>query len=347
MNSPAPSLVYPLTTEPAVGDGRMVEAVPGIGWMRMPLREPLQFINVWLLEESDGFTLVDTGVFTEPTELAWRRALEGPLFGRPLRRIVVTHMHPDHCGMAGWLQQRVAAPLWMSRLEYLSCRAMVADTGTPAPAAALDFYRASGWDDAALERYRERFGFFGRAVSPLPASFSRLVEDATVMLGGTPWQVVIGRGHSPEHVCLYSEPRKLLISGDQILPRISSNVSVHPMEPDTDPLQDWLSSLQHIRERVSNDVLVLPAHNSPFHGLHARIDAMIASHLRKLDTLQASLTQPKRAIDVFSLLFRREITPELLGMATGEALAHLNYLMGQGCVHRRLDEQGVHWYQTH
>jgi glyoxylase-like metal-dependent hydrolase (beta-lactamase superfamily II) len=346
VDSAAPSLVYPLAIEPAVGDGAMVQAAPGVGWMRMPLREPLQFINVWLLEESDGFTLVDTGVFSEPTQLAWTRAFESALVGSPLRRIVVTHMHPDHCGMAGWLQQRVAAPLWMSRLEYLSCRAMVADTGIAAPAAALEFYRAAGWDDAALERYRERFGFFGRAVSALPACFSRLVEDASIVLGDTPWQVVIGRGHSPEHVCLYSESRRLLISGDQILPRISSNVSVHPMEPDADPLQDWLSSLRHIRARVPDDVLVLPAHNSPFHGLHARIDEMIASHHRKLKGLQASLTQPMRAVDVFGLLFRRVITSELLGMATGEALAHLNYLMAQGTVQRRSDERGVQWYQA-
>jgi glyoxylase-like metal-dependent hydrolase (beta-lactamase superfamily II) len=147
-------------------------------------------------------------------------------------------------------------------------------------------------------------------------------------------------------VCLYSESRKLLISGDQVLPRISSNVSVHPMEPDADPLEDWLSSLRHIRERVADDVLVLPAHNSPFRGLHVRIDEMITSHRRKLNGLQANLAQPKRSVDVFSLLFRREITPELMGMATGEALAHLNYLIGQGTVQRQADERGVHWYQA-
>ena len=336
---------YPLSAEPGLGDGSAVEVGPGVLWLRMPLPGPLKWINVWVLAEPGGWCIVDTGLNSETTESAWRAAFQGALGELPVRRVLVTHMHPDHCGMAGWIAQRFEVELWMSRLEYLTCRVMAADTGREVPKEGLAFFRGTGWDEEALAKYQQRFGFFGKAISPLPASYQRLSHDDVVRIGAHDWRVVVGMGHSPEHACLYCEDLNLFISGDQVLPRITSNVSVFPTEPNANPLHDWLESLAAIPHRVPNDVLVLPAHNLPFLGLHERIGELIESHRRGLARLEEMLIEPRRAIDVFPALFNRAITPELLGMATGEAVAHLNYLLKQGRAVRELDASGVWWWR--
>jgi len=253
-------------------------------------------------------------------------------------------MHPDHCGMAGWIAEEFGVQLWMSRLEYMSCRLMAADTGRAAPADAIRFYRAAGWDGAAIEDYKAKFGAFGKHIYPLPNSYRRLSDGEWLAIGSHSWQIVMGSGHSPEHACLHCPSLKLLISGDQVLPKISSNVSVYPTEPDADPLSDWFNSLTRLKTEIPDDVLVLPAHNSPFQGLHRRLNRLIAGHHRGLERLQDDLSVPKRAVDVFAALFARVISPEVLGMATGETLAHLNYLQGQGKLSRQTDPDGVHWW---
>jgi glyoxylase-like metal-dependent hydrolase (beta-lactamase superfamily II) len=340
----ASALSYPLSLEPNTGDGSGVLIVPGVLWLRMPLSGSLRWINVWALEEPQGWTLVDTGLNSPETQEAWAATFIGPMGGRPATRVLATHMHPDHCGLAGWIAQRFNVSLWMSQLEYLSCRVMSADTGRIAPQAGIDFYRAAGWDASALDVYREKFGAFGRMIHPLPDAYRRLHDGQRLQIGDHEWSVVIGNGHSPEHACLYCPKLKLFISGDQVLPKITSNVSVFPTEPDANPLSDWLDSLAKIKARVPDDVLVLPAHNSPFRGLHARCDQLVQFHLDCLKRLEALLTEPRRVTDVFTALFARPITREVLFMATGEALAHLNYLSGTGRATSTLDTAGVKWW---
>ena len=334
-------LNYPFKVEPQTGDGSAVEIAPGVLWLRMPLFAALPWINVWAIADEGGWTVVDTGLHSAKTIDAWQAAFAGVLAGAGVVRVLVTHMHPDHCGMAGWIVERFKASLWMSRLEYLTCRLMAADTGREAPQDGTNFYRSAGWDEPSIARYQEKFGSFGEMIYPLPASYRRLADGDSLRLGAHEWTVVVGNGHSPEHACLYCPDLKLLISGDQVLPRISSNVSVYPMEPEADPLKDWLSSLAMVKQRIPDDVLVLPAHNSPFHGLHARALDLMESHRRGLTRLQDMLAEPKRAVDVFGALFGRPIGPELLGMATGEAVAHLNYLVGAGRAIRESDSHGV------
>jgi glyoxylase-like metal-dependent hydrolase (beta-lactamase superfamily II) len=341
------TLDYPFKAEPQTGDGSAIEVAPGVLWFRMPVFASLPWINVWAIEEQGGWTIVDTGLKSAKTIDAWQAAFAGALGNAPVLRVVVTHMHPDHCGMAGWLVERFKTQLWMSRLEYLSCRLMAADTGRKVPEDGIEFYRAAGWDDSAIGRYKAKFGSFGEMIYPLPASYRRLSDGDTLRLGGREWIVVVGCGHSPEHACLYCPELKLLISGDQVLPRISSNVSVHPTEPEADPLSDWLNSLAMISQRIPDDALILPAHNSPFKGLHARVDELIESHRLGLARLENLLSEPKRAVEVFGALFARPITAELLGMATGEAIAHLNYLCGAGRAVRESDDAGVwRWRKT-
>jgi glyoxylase-like metal-dependent hydrolase (beta-lactamase superfamily II) len=337
-------LTYPVAGIPQTGEA--IEVGPGVLWLRMPLGGPLGHINCWALEDGDGWTLVDTGMGHAETLAAWETVLAGPLGGRPVKRVVVTHLHPDHVGAAGWLTRRFGVELWMTRLEYLTCRVMAADTCREAPAEGVAFYRAAGWTEAELDAYRKRFGRFGSMLAPLPDGFRRISDGDVLIIGGREWRVVVGSGHSPEHASLWSPELGLIITGDQVLPRISSNVGVHPTEPEADPLHDWLTSLARVKSIVPDDVLALPAHNEPFHGLHARIDQLIEGHEKALARLRAALDEPKRAVDVFPLLFRRTVDGSLLGFATGESLAHLNYLRARGEAERSRDETGVDWWRA-
>jgi glyoxylase-like metal-dependent hydrolase (beta-lactamase superfamily II) len=339
----AAPLTYPFEAAPAAGE--TLEVAPGVHWLRMPLPFMLNHINVWALDEGDAWTIVDTGMQLSQTVAAWQSAFSGPMSGKPVKRVISTHMHPDHIGMAGWLTRRFECRLWTTRLEYLTCRLLVADTGREAPDDALRFYRAAGWNEDAIEHYKARFGGFGKGVYALPDSYRRVVDGEEIEIGARLWRAVVGRGHSPEHLCLYCPELRVLISGDQVLPKISSNVSVFPTEPDADPLSEWLESLTSIKQRVGDEVLVLPSHNGLFHGLHARLDALVRGHEQSLIRLHRELAQPKRAVDVFGTLFRRRVDIELLGMATGESLAHLNCLISRGLAVRKTDAEGIDWYR--
>ncbi|MBT4519682.1 MAG: MBL fold metallo-hydrolase [Halieaceae bacterium] len=338
-------LSYPWgrTGSPAPGEPRKI--ADGVYWFRLPMPMSLDHINIWLLEDVEGWTVVDTCLNLPDARAAWEQIFDGFMEGKPLLRVICTHLHPDHVGLAGWLTERFGCELWMSREEFLMCRAMAGDTGRPAPDVAIRFYIAAGYNDQQLDKYRQKFGRFGKAISPLPDSFRRLLDGETIRVNDRYWQVVMGSGHSPEHVALYCPALKLLISGDQVLPKITPNVSVFPTEPHSDPLKEWLRSNARIRDKLPDDVLVLPAHEAPFYGLHIRLTQLIEAHERDLDKLFEHLVEPRRAIDCFPALFKREITDDVLGMATGETLAHLNCLLGRRRVRVERDEQGVDWYR--
>ncbi|MBL8349057.1 MAG: MBL fold metallo-hydrolase [Burkholderiaceae bacterium] len=349
-------LSYPCGEPPA--PGTVSEVAPGVLWLRMPLPFALNHINLWAVADADeqgpGWAIVDTGTKTPEVVAAWRQliAADGPLAATPqgarITRVFCTHMHPDHVGMAGWLTRKFQIRLWMTRLEYLTCRTLTADTGREAPDDAIRFYQQVGWPEEALDVYRTRFGGFGKYLHALPDSFRRLSDGQTLRIGAHDWRVIVGRGHSPEHACLLCDELGVLISGDQVLPRISSNVSVHPTEPDADPLGDWIESLDQLRRTLGDHLLVLPAHGEPFKGLHARLDRLAQGHQTGLTRLRRSLAEsPKRAIDVFGALFARPIggKGDLLGMATGESLAHINYLVARGEAVCETDADGVRRYR--
>lgn len=333
---------YPFAEPPALGT--TLEVAPGVRWLRMPLPFSLKWINLWLLEDGDGWTVVDTGMPTSETKGHWRTIFENELQGRPVKRVIVTHMHPDHIGLAGWITRKWQCELWITRLEYIWCRMLVADTGREAPEAGVKFYRAAGWEQEDLDRYVERFGGFGKAVSQLPDAYRRLSDGQEILIGGRTWRIVTGCGHSPDHACLWQPELNVFISGDQLLPRISSNVSVFPTEPEADPLTDWMNSCRKLKATIPADVLVLPSHNEPFLGAHKRLDALIEGHETGLKRLLSRLDTPKRAIELFPALFARAIGKDELGMATGETIAHLNCLKGRGLV-TSVHEDGTTLYR--
>jgi len=337
-------LLYPWGRHNAPEPTAPFEVAQGVWWVRLPMPMSLDHINIWLLEDQDGWTVVDTGLARSDTKAIWESLFEGFMAGKPVKRLICTHMHPDHIGLAGWLCDRFDCDLWMSREEYLMCQLMASYTGQQAPPEAIEFYRAAGYSDEQIEGYKSRFGTFGSMISPMPHHFRRIVDRETLSIGGRYWQVIVGSGHSPEHACLYCPALKLLIAGDQVLPRITPNVSVFPTEPEGNPLGEWMDSNARLITILPDDLLVLPAHQAPFHGLHVRLSQIIDGHRMGLQAVYERLTQPHRVLDCFSSLFAREIHPKMLGLAAGETLAHLNLLLQRGNITRERDAGGVYWY---
>ncbi|QAY75925.1 MBL fold metallo-hydrolase [Sphingosinicella sp. BN140058] len=337
-------LTYPLGRRVPDG-GDLIPIAPGIGWARLPVPGSLKHINIWVLEDGDGVALVDTGLDIPECREAWEALLGGPLAGRAITRVIVTHFHPDHVGLAGWLCERFAVPLWMTRGEWLYARMLAIDVRDAPPPEAESFWRAAGWDEERIAAERARgWGRFASVVSPVPVGFVRIADGDSVRIGDRTWRAVIGSGHCPEHLCLVDEDAKVLIAGDQVLPKITSNVSLGLSEPEADPLGEWLASIEKMRA-LSGDLLVLPSHGEPFTGLHARLDALEFGHRDRLDALHARLSEPRRAVDCFGTLFARRIEDKVYGLATGEALAHLRYLEVDGRATREMVD-GVAWWRA-
>ena len=337
-------LTYPLGRRAPI-TGELISIAEGVGWARLPVPGSLKHVNIWALQDGDGVALVDTGLDIAACREAWEALLAGPLAGRPVTRVICTHFHPDHIGLAGWLTQRFDVALWMTREEWLFARMLTADVRDTPPAEAISYWRAAGWDEQRIESEAEKgWGRFSSAVSPVPVSFVRIREGDLLSIGSRQWRVVIGNGHCPEHACIVDEAGGVMIAGDQVLPRITSNVSLSLSEPEADPLGDWLASIARLKQ-LPEDLLVLPSHGEPFIGLHARLDALDFGHRDRLDALHKHLLEPRRAVDCFSVLFGRKIDDGLMGLATGEAMAHLRRLEVEGRAVREVRE-GVNWYRA-
>lgn len=325
--------------------GALSDIARDVRWTRLPVPGRLGHINIWLLDDGAALTIVDSGLAIDAARAAWTALLEGPLAGRAIARILATHFHPDHVGLAGWLAGRTGARLWMTRGEWATARMLAADVRETPPPEALAYWRAAGWEEARIAAEATKgWGRFAAAVSPIPLSYRRLRDGETLRIGAREWRVVVGSGHSPEHACLVDVEGRLMIAGDQVLPRITSNVSLSLSEPEADPLGEWLDSIARLK-RLPDDLLVLPAHGEPFTGLHARLDALDAGHRGRLDALHALLAEPKRAVDCFRTLFGRAIGDGSYGLATGEALAHLRRLEVEGRA-RREARGGVWWFHA-
>ena len=333
---------YPWTDTPAPGRAR--EIAPGVRWIRMPLPFALDHINLWLLEDGPGWAIVDTGVGLDDTRALWEQLLPDDLAGRPVTRVVVTHFHPDHMGNAGWLTARFGVDLWCTQPEWLIAQVAWRSREAGDAEARLGHYRRNGCDDDALEALRGRGNHYPRLVPALSPAFRALREGEPLVVGGRRWEVIVGRGHSPEHAALWCAEANVLISGDQILPKITTNVSVWPDQPSANPLRLYLGSLERFRA-VAADALVLPSHNLPFRGVHERVGELKTHHAARLAETLDALTEPRTAADVVPFLFRRQLDAHQLAFALGEALAHLHFLEADGRAERLIGPDGLHRFQ--
>jgi len=348
MNALEAQLDYPFDdTIPA--PGAIHDVLPGLRWVRMPLPFALDHINVWLLEDKiedrRGWSLIDTGAGTDATRAAWEQVLADGLDGQPLVRVIATHCHPDHVGLSGWLTERFDAPFWTTTGEFGFMRMMAAALpGVDGPSAIPHFERHGLMNMAMLEQMRSRRNYYPSLVPSVPESYTRLQDGQVVSIGGNAWRVIIGFGHSPEHASLYCAALNVLVSGDMVLPRISTNVSVFAVEPEGNPLQLYLDSLSAFAD-LPADVLVLPAHGKPFRGLHTRIAQLREHHVARLAEVVEACATSQSAMDIVPVMFRRPLDAHQLSFALGEALAHLHKLWYDGKLRRLKGNDGVFRFQ--
>jgi glyoxylase-like metal-dependent hydrolase (beta-lactamase superfamily II) len=331
--------------------GRAIELAPGLRWVRMGLPFALDHINLWLLRDRldgrEGWTIVDCGITNEATQAAWQQVFDNELDGLPVLRVVVTHMHPDHIGLADWLTERWSLPgrpcrLWMSMTDYTGARlASQSTTGFGGHAAAAFMASHGLTDPESVEKIRARTNYYASMVPRVPTSYRRLMDGQRFDIGGHDWHCIAGHGHAPEHLSLHSPSQGLLISGDMLLPRISTNVSVTDMEPEGDSLTLYLSSIERYRA-LPADTLVLPSHGRPFRGMHTRVDQLHAHHDERLaEVMNACREAPQTAAGLLKVMFKRPLDLHQTTFAMGEAIAHLHALWHAGRLTRTLGDDGV------
>ncbi len=338
------AIVHPFPEPP--GPGAAIAVADGVLWMRLPLPMALDHVNVYALDDGDGWTLVDTGFDGAASRTAWAALRAGPLAGRSVHRVIATHHHPDHIGLAGAFQAEGAA-LVTTRTAWLLARMLTLDVEQRPSAHAMAFAAAAGLDPARLGRKAAERPFnFADVVAPLPPTYTRIAEGDRITAGGRTWRVRIGHGHAPEHATLWEEGGPLVIAGDQVLPGISPHLGIFPTEPDANPVADWIAACTALAVHARPEHLVLPGHKTPFTGLRARLDGLVIEHRSALDRLAAHLGVPRPATDCFEPLFRRPIREAEHGLALSETLAHLAALVAEGRAVRRTDAGGVWQWQA-
>lgn len=331
---PLQFLQFPHAAAPAAGTS--LELAPGLRWLRLPLPFALDHINLWLLEDGEGWTIVDCGIADDASRSLWQQVFAGVPPGPgssafQATRVLVTHCHPDHVGLAHWLCQRFGATLWMSQAEYLTTHAIREGVAGYTPDNLLALYRSNGLTGAALEKMTLRGNRYRLGVPEFPLSYRRLLDGDAIAIGGRVWRVIMGYGHAPEHAALYCAESGVLISGDMVLPKISTNISVSSVDPQGNPLQQFLDSLERYAA-LPADTLVLPSHGLPFRGLRERIEQLREHHRQRCAELHQACQRPRSAFDVVPTLFARELDTHQLFFAMGEAMAHLHCLYYRGAL---------------
>ena len=321
-----------------------IEITEGILWIRLPMPMALDHINLYLLDDGDSWVLIDTGLGDPVSMGTWEILLATHLAGRPIQRVIGTHFHPDHVGLAGWLLDKTGAEFWMSQIEWLSARQAYLDIEDASSALMQRFYHQVGLGQVEINSYRELGNDYRSMVTPIPATYNRIGPATTFTIGGRLWQPLFGSGHSPDHVALYCPEDQILLGGDMLLPRITPIIAVWWQEPDGDPLAGYLEFLGTLGH-VADDVLVLPAHNRPYRELRIRVTDLVDHHGERLDVTFEACAKPATGQEVMKALFTRELDVFQTRFAIGETVAHINNLLHKGILQRNLDENGQFRYE--
>lgn len=338
-------LDFPWAEPPPFGEPRPV--APGVLWLRLPLPYRLNHVNLYLLEEPGGYAVIDTGIGDDATRALWENVLAGPLAGSRLTRLIATHFHPDHVGLAGWLCERFAMQMHMPRAEYLFALALQFAPGDRGGELYRQFYRRHGLADPVIDEVLSSGHEYLRCTTGVPHTYRRLTQGDRLIVGGRHFDVMTGGGHAMEQAMLLSVADGLFFSADQVIAQISPNVSVHAMEPQANALGAYLRSLRALIADVADDVLVLPGHGLPFRGLHVRARALIAHHgLRCGEIAEACANTPRSAADLIPVVFKRALDAHQTGFAFGEVLAHVNHMLEQGELRPVSDACGIERYLT-
>ena len=340
-----PDYLFPEPPAP----GTTLEVAPGVHWLRMALPFQLDHINLWLLEdgtkEDPGWTIVDSGLGNAPTRELWEKIFAAKFAANPVKRVLVTHYHPDHAGNAAWLCKRFGVELWMTQGEYLTAHAVRTSTAGYTTEAVLAVFRRNGLDDEHYAGMQGRSNRYAELVPDFPASYRRIIDGDSVRVGSNGWRAIIGHGHAPEHLSLYCKELNVVIAGDMLLSTISTNVSVWSIDPEGDPLRLFLDSIARYRD-LPPDVLVLPSHGKPFRGAHARVAQLEKHHRKHFDELLHALDKPRSAGELLGVLFKRKLDPHQTFFAMGEAIAHLHYLHYAGKLRRAAGKDGIVRYEA-
>ena len=338
-------LNYPWEAPPE--HGVPIEVAEGVLWFRLPLPMKLDHVNVYALDEGDSWTVIDTGFASKKCKAIWQGMMDGPLGDKPISRVVVTHHHPDHIGLAGWLKSDFGAELVTTRTAWLTARMLTLDVQEVPNAETLAFYKLSGMDaELYAKRATERPFNFADIVAPIPLGYTRIQEGEQIKMGGRTWDIHMGNGHAPEHATFWSQDDNLVLAGDQILSSISPNVGVYATEPMADPIGEWLEACERLNLLVQDDHLVLGGHKLPFTGLPQRMRQLIENHHSALKRLEKYIEPPKSASECFSCLFKRPIGEGEYGLALVESVAHLSHLYQTGLATRELRSDGAWVYQS-
>jgi glyoxylase-like metal-dependent hydrolase (beta-lactamase superfamily II) len=352
MNVQEHKLRYPLG-DSLPESGHSLEVAPGVKWVRMPLPFALDHINLWLLRDRfdgrEGWTIVDAGICRDEVKATWEAVFESELEGLPVLRLIVTHMHPDHIGLAHWLCERWKVPLWMSMTDYMTAKLWAvhnSTSGAGGQGAMQHFANHGMTDPESLAKVHARANYYVNLVPQVPECFYRLMHGDCVQIGSPPcsWEVITGYGHAPEHLSLYCADKGVLIAGDMVLPRISTNVSVFSYEPLANPLPLYLNSLNAYKPLPAN-TLVLPSHGKPFVGLHERIAQQHAHHKDRLQEVLDACDYPKTTMEIVPILFKRSLDLHQMTFAMGEAIAHLHALYFDNKIRRMVDQEGIIRFQ--
>ena len=340
-------LVYPFEKRWSPEVGKPFEVVDGVFWLRMSLPIALDHINLWLLKDGEQWTIVDAGYDHQSCKDVWNEVFNNFCKPHDVKQIIITHFHPDHIGLAAWLANKCDAPILISKGEFGHYSEIVNRDANAFSYVVREFAHDVGFDSEVASSYAS---FFGKSSKPdidrvQENQCTFIKEHDEIKIGGRVWLLIVGNGHSPEHVCLFNKELNTLISGDQAIARISSNISVYPSNRMANPLNDWLQSCIKLRENIDDDVLILASHQEPFKGIKPRMQKMIDDHHADLELLRAALVEKMTTVEARKIIFNRELNPIETVLATGETLAHLNYLLLNGEITSQLID-GVTYYHV-